>query len=40
MDSFQDGGDPNGEFDMTLIRLFSAASIEFEYSFATMRIAI
>ncbi len=39
-DSFQEGGKPGREFDTTLIRLFNAAIIEFEYSFARMRIPI
>lgn len=39
-DSFQEGGEPNWEFDTTFIRLFSAAIIELEYILARMRIGI
>ena len=35
-DSFQEGGNPDGEFDTTFIRLFTAAIIEFEYIFDRM----
>ena len=37
-DSFQAGWKPDGELDTTLIRLFTAAIIEFEYVFAKMTI--
>ena len=36
--SFQEGGEPEGEFDTTVIRLLSAAIIEFKYIFPRTRI--